>query len=116
MQIRKTYQEANPELLYREVQDFTLKQGAVICEARIETYSIPTDSSSFTSHGMLTFKMPDSSGKTGKECLSAHIIGSARGETKLLLDINEQLFPQEKVSALQSDLDFVLGSYEVKPG
>jgi hypothetical protein len=58
--------------------------------------------------------MPDASGKADKECLSAHIVGSARGETKLLLDIDEKLFPQDKLSALQSDLDFMLGSYEVK--
>ena len=116
MQIRKTYQEVNPELLFREIRDFTLKQGAVIGEAKIETYSIPTDSSSFTSRGTLTFKMPDASGKAEKDCLSAHIVGSAGGETKLLLDIDETLFPQEKISALQSDLDFVLGSFEVKPG
>ena len=116
MQIRKTYQEVNPELLYQEIRDFTLKQGAVICEAKIETYSIASDSSSFTSRGTLTFKMPDASGKAEKECLSAHVVGSAKGETKLLLDFDEKLFPQQKVSTLQSDLDFVLGSYEVKPG
>ncbi len=116
MQIRKTYQEVNPELLYNEIKDFTLKQGAVVSNARIETYSMPSDSSSFISRGIMTFKMPDALGTTEKECLSAHIIGSAKGETKLLLDIDEKLFPQQKVAALQDDLDFMLGSYEVKPG
>lgn len=116
MQIRKTYQEVNPELLYNEVKDFTLKQGAVIGSARVETYSLPSDSSSFISRGTITFKRPGASSKDDKDCLSAHIVGSARGETKLLLDVDETLFPQEKLSALQSDLDFVLGSYEVKPG
>jgi len=77
--------------------------------------SSPSDSSSFISRGTLTFKMPDKSGKAEKECLSAHIVGSARGETKLMLDIDETLFPQQKLSALQDDLDFVFGSYEVKP-
>ena len=47
-------------------------------------------------------------------CLRAHIVGSAKGETKVMLDIYEKLFPGEKVSALQDDLDFVFGSYEVK--
>ncbi|MBI2850197.1 MAG: hypothetical protein HYX80_04035 [Chloroflexi bacterium] len=121
MQIKKTYREVNPELLYNEVKDFTVKQGAVIVDAKLETYSLPDDSSSFVTRGTLTFKMPDASassgaGKTDKECISAHIVGSARGETKLLLDIDEKLFPQQKVSALQADLDFILGSYEVKPG
>jgi hypothetical protein len=114
MQIKKTYQEVNPELLYNEIRDFALKQGVVVGNAKMETYSLPSDSSSFTSRGTLTFKLPDNSGQTGKECLSAHIVGSAKGETKLLLDIDETLFPQQKVSALQGDLDFVLGSYEVK--
>ena len=41
-------------------------------------------------------------------------MGSARDETKLMLDINEALFPEEKVSALQSDLDFIFSTYEVK--
>ena len=108
MQIRKTYKEVNPELLYHEIRDFARKQGVVIGEAKLETYSLPSDSSTFISRGTLIFKM------AGKECLSAHVVGSARGETKLLLDIDEKLFPPEKVSALQSDLDFVLGSYEVK--
>ena len=116
MQIKKTYQEINPELLYQEIRDFTLKQGAVIASARMETYSMPNDSSSFITRGTLTFKMPDASGKADKDCLTAHIVGSAKGETKLLLDIDEKLFSQEKVSALQNDLGFVLGSYEVKPG
>ena len=115
MQIRKTYKEVNPELLYHEIRDFTQKQGAIMGEAKLETYSLPSDSSSFISRGTLTFKIQDESGKTEKECLRAHIVGSARGETKVMLDIDEKLFPQQKVSALQDDLDFVFGSYEVKP-
>jgi hypothetical protein len=115
MQIKKTYQEVNPELLYQEIKDFTLKQGAVISEARMETYSLASDSSLFTTRGTLTFRMPDASGESDKNCLMAHIVGSARGETKLLLDFDEKLFPQVKIAALQADLDFVLGSFEVKP-
>ena len=115
MQIKKTYNEVNPELLYHEIRDFTLKQGAVTGEAKLETYSLPSDSSSFISRGTLTFKIQDKSGKTENECLRAHIVGLARGETKVMLDIDEKLFPQQKVSALQDDLDFIFGSYEIKP-
>ena len=115
MQIKKTYKEVNPELLYHEIRDFTQKQGAIIGEAKLETYSSPSDSSSFISRGTLTFNIQDKSGKTEKECLRAHIVGSPKGETKLMLDIDEKLFPQQKVSALQDDLDFFFGSYEVKP-
>jgi hypothetical protein len=114
MQIRKTYREVKPELLYDEVRDFVLKQGASVAEAKLETYSMPSDSSSFISRGTLTFNIQAGASKTEKECLRVHIVGSATGETKLMLDINEELFPQEKVSALQKDLDFIFGSYEVK--
>ena len=114
MQIRKTYKDINPELLYDEIRDFVLKQGTIIGEAKLETYSLPSDSSSFISRGTLTFKIQYESGKTEKECLRAHIMGSAKGGTKLMLDINEELFPQEKVSALQEDMDFIFGSYETK--
>ena len=115
MQIRKTYKQLNPELLYHEIKDFVQKQGAVVGEAKLETYSLPSDSSSFISRGTLTFQVQGGSGKTEKECLRAHIVGSARGETKLMLDIDETLFPQPKVSALEADLDFIFSAYEVKP-
>ena len=115
MQIRKTYKEISPDLLYHEIRDFTQKQGVTVDEAKLETYSLPSDSSSFVYRGTLTFKIQDKSGKAEKECLRAHIVGSATGETKVMLDIDEKLFPQQKVSALQDDLDFVFSSYEVKP-
>lgn len=114
MQIRKTYKDVKPELLYDEIRDLVLKQGAVIGEAKLETYSLPTDSSSFISRGTLTFGIHGEPGKAEKECLRVHIVGSAIGETKVMLDIDEELFSEEKVSALQSDLDFIFGSYEVK--
>jgi hypothetical protein len=115
MQIRKTYKEVNPEFLYDEIRDFILKQGAVIDEAKLETYSMASDSSSFISRGTLAFKIQGEPGKAEKECLRAHIVGSARSETKVMFDINEELFSQDKVSAIQEDLDFIFGSYEVKP-
>ena len=115
MQIRKTYKQLNPELLYHEIKDFVQKQGAVVSEAKLETYSLPSDSSSFISRGTLIFKVQGGSGKTEKECLRAHIVGSAKGETKLMLDIDETLFSQPKVSTLEADLDFIFSAYEVKP-
>jgi len=115
MQIKRTYQEVNPELLYHEIRDFVQKQGVIVDTEKLETYSLPSDSSSFISRGTLTFTVEDKSGKTGKECLRAHIVGTAKGETKLMLDVDEKLFPEQKVSALQDDLDFIFNSYEVKP-
>ena len=112
MQIKKTYKQVNPELLYAEVRDFTLKQGVSLGETRLETYTLPDQSASFVSRGTLTFKVQ--SNRAAKYCLRVHIVGSARGETKLMLDVNEELFPQGKVSALQDDLNFIFGAYEVK--
>lgn len=116
IQIRKTYKGINPGLLYDEIRDFAQKQGVNVGEAKLETYSSPSDSSSFISRGTLTFNTGDKSDKVAKECLRAHIVGTAKGETKVMLDIDEQLFSQQKTAALQDDLDFVFGSYEVKPG
>ena len=111
VQIRKTYQNVKPELLYDEIRDFTLKQGTVVGEAKLETYSLPGDTSSFVSRGTLTFRRQ---GEPVKECLRVHIVGSAKGETKAIFDIDEELFPQEKINALQNDLRFILGSYETE--
>jgi hypothetical protein len=109
MQIKKIYNQVQPELLYDEIKDSVLKQGVVVGEAKLGTYSMPDDSSSFISRGVLTFNA-----KGGKECLRAHIVGSARGETKLIIDIDDKLFPKARVTALEQDLDFIFSSYEVK--
>jgi len=114
MQIRKTYKAVNPELLYDEIRDFVLKQGVSLGEVKMETYPLPNDSSSFVSRGTLTFKTQGEPGKAEKECLRVHVVGSAKTETKVMLDIDEKLFSTEKVAALQEDLDFIFGSYEVK--
>ena len=111
IEIRKTYMEVNPELLYAEARDFILKQGASLDENKLETYTLPDQSASFVSRGTLTFRAKSAA---DKECLRAHIVGSARGETKLMLDVDEALFPQEKVSALLDDLNFIFGSHEAE--
>ena len=114
MQIRKTYKNVNPELLYDEVRDFVQKQGVIIDDAKLETYSLPGGSSHVV-RGTLIFKIQGEPGKTETQCLRAHVVGSVMGETKVIFDINETLFPREKVIAVQEDLDFIFGSYEVKP-
>ncbi len=108
IKIRKTYREVNPELLNGELKDFILKQGATLGENKLETFTLPDESADFISRMTMTFKTND------KESLRVHMVGSARGETKLMIDIDEKLFPQEKLTALQGDLDFMFGSYEVK--
>lgn len=116
MQIRKTYKNINPELLYAEIRDFIRKHGGILDEAKLETYASPGDTSSFISRGTLTFKGSGGTAKEEKECLRAHIVGSAKDETKVMLDIDETLFSEEKIVALQNDLDFIFSSYEVKKG
>jgi hypothetical protein len=110
MQIRKTYMQVNPELLYAEIRDFALKQGVNLAESSMETYILPDQSADFISRGNLNFTCKNE----GKQCLQAHIVGTARAETKLILDIDESLFPQEKINALESDMDFIFGEYEDK--
>ena len=107
MQIKKTYRGLNPQLLFDEIKDFVQKQGATVEEARIENYSVLNDSSAYIARGTLTFT-------TGKdeESVRVHVIGSAKTEVKLLLDINEELFSESKLTALTEDIDFVFGSYE----
>ena len=109
MQIKKTYLNIKPELLYDELRDLVVKQGTTLGEKKFETYSLPTDSSTFISRATLTFLTG------GRECLRAHLVGSAIGDIKLVIDINEDLFPAEKIKALREDLDFIFDSYEVKP-
>lgn len=112
MQIKKTYTEVNPELLYAELRDFTLKQGVALGENKLETFTLPDESASFGTRATLTFNIGE--GKGSKECLRAHIVGMARGETKLMIDADEKLFTKDKLAALQADLDFIFGEYEVK--
>ena len=108
MQIRKTYKEVSPELLNAEIKEFILKQGATLGENKLETFTLPDESAAFISRSTMTFKMAE------RDCLRVHMVGSGRGETKLMIDVDEKCFPQEKLAALQTDLDFMFGSYEAK--
>ncbi len=108
MQIRKTYRDINPTILYDEIREFVLRQGVILDQNRMETYSMPTDSSSFIYRGILTFKVQ------GQEALRAHIVGTDKAETKLILDTKDDLFPKEKIEALEDELNFMLGPFEPK--
>ncbi|MFC1893031.1 hypothetical protein ACFLYR_03200 [Chloroflexota bacterium] len=113
MQIRKTYKDVNPELLNDELRDFIQKQGVTLDKAKLETYSLPGGSSHVV-RGTLIFKATGGPGHTEARCLRTHIVGSATGETKMMLDIDDALFSQDKVAAVQGDIDFIFGPYEVK--
>jgi hypothetical protein len=112
IQIKKTYRGLNPGMLCDEVQGLLQKQGIMAVETESQTYGLPSgDTQSRTT---LALKIQAEQEANQKECGRAHILGSPLGETKMLLDIDETLFPQEKLSAFQNDLDFILGSYEIK--
>ena len=113
MQIKKIYENVNPEIVYDEVRDLILKYGAEVDESKLQTYSLP-GGSSHISRGVLTFKMKGEQTRTEKECLRVHIIGSVVGETKIILDIDETLFTPERISALEDDLNFIFETYENK--
>jgi hypothetical protein len=119
VQIRKTYREVNPDLLFHEIRDFAKKQGAIVAETKLETYSLATDSSSHITRATLTLRVADpagtAAGKGEKEFAQIHVVGSAKGETKLMMDIDERLFPEAKMAAFQADLDFIFSAFEVKP-
>jgi hypothetical protein len=105
-QIKKTYRGINPEMLRDEIRDLVQKRGIMVEEAKVQTYALLSGAT----QGRVTMIF-----KVGKEeCGTAHIIGLPEGETKIMLDLEEKLVPQEKISAIQEDLDFILGSYEVK--
>jgi hypothetical protein len=99
-------------MLYAEIRDFTLKQGVTLGESKMESYTLPDQSADFIMRGTLAFNIKGPAGE--KECLRAHMVGTVRGETKLMLDVDEKLFPPDRLAALQSDLDFIFGSYEIK--
>ncbi|GAI09199.1 unnamed protein product, partial [marine sediment metagenome] len=98
----------NPEMLHDEIRDLVQKQGIIASEAKLQTYPLPSGATQ--SRVTLVFKAQAKQ----KECGSAHIIGSPGGETKMLLDLDENLLPQETISTLQANLAFILGSYELK--
>lgn len=112
IQIRKTYRGANPEMVRDELQGLVQKQGVTIDDAKMQIYSLPSGSTQC--RVTLVFKTQGERPEAQKECGGAHIIGESTGETRLLINLDETLFPQEKISALQENLDFILGSYELK--
>ena len=99
-------------MLYDEVRDLLQKQEIISVETESQTYGL--SSGATQSRTTLTLKTPAEQEKDQKECGSVHILGSPQDETKMLLDVDETLLPQEKLSAFQEDLDFILGSYEIK--
>lgn len=106
VQIKKTYSGINLEMLRDEVRDLVQKRGIMVEEAKVQTYGLPSGSTQ--SRVTMVFKARE------EECGSAEIIELPGGETKLMVDLDEKLLSPGSISALQEDLDFILGAYEVK--
>jgi len=112
VQIKKSYRALSPGMLCDEVRSLLQKQGILVVETEPQTYGLPSgDTQSRTT---LELRTQAEQQKDQKELGSVHILGSSQGETRMLLNIDETLFPQERLSAFQGDLDFILGSYEIK--
>jgi hypothetical protein len=112
VQIKKSYGTLSPGMLRDEVRALLQKQEIMVMETESQTYALPSgDTQSRTT---LALRIPTEQEKNQKECGSVHILGSPQDETKMLLDTDETLFPQERLSAFQGELDFILGSYETK--
>jgi hypothetical protein len=111
VQIKKTYRNLKPNLLFDEIKDLGLKQGLVVKDTITGSYAMPDDTSSFITRGTIVFQL---SGKSADECLNVNVVGSEKTESRVLFDVNEKFFPKEKVEAIVSDLDFLMGNYEVK--
>ena len=113
-QIRITYRDMNPEMLCDEMRGLVQKQGIIAGEAKLQTYPLPSGATQ--SRVTMVFKTQTGQEEEQKECGGAHIIGSptTAGETKLLLDLDENLLPKERISSFQENLVFILGSYELK--
>jgi hypothetical protein len=112
IQIKKIYRNLNPGMLGDQVRDLLQKQGIIVVETESQTYGLPSGDTQ--SRTMLALKTQTEQGKNQRECGSVHILGSPQGDTKMLLDVEETLCPKDKLSAFQGDLDFIVGSYEIK--
>ncbi len=107
IQVRKTYRAVNPEMLYDVVRDLITKHGLHVEHATIQTYSI---SSGATQSGVTApVRTAD-----GRALGSVHILGSSSGDARMALELDDAVVTPDTATAIQSDIDFILGSYEVK--
>jgi hypothetical protein len=112
VQIRKTYRGLNHEMLCDEVRILLRRQGIMAVETESQTYGLPSGATQ--SRATLVLRGEPTPGKEQSEYGSVHILGAPRDEAKMLLEVDDELLPREKLAAFQDDLDFMLGSYEVK--
>jgi hypothetical protein len=107
IRINKTYRGLNPELLYDEVRDLIARRGLRAAEARMQTYSV---SSGATQSRVTVPIVAD----RDLHCGSLHVLGTADGDSRMTLELDEAAIPGETGQMLQDDIDFMLGAHEVK--
>ena len=112
IQISKTYRGVNPEMLCDEIRGLAQKQGIGVGETEEQTYPLPSGDTQ--TRVTVAFKTQSEQPEDEQGCGGAHILGLPGGETRLLVDLNENLLSKQKVSGFKEDLDFNLDSYEVK--
>lgn len=108
-QIRKTYRGLNPAMLCDEVRGLLQKQGITTVETESQTYGL----SSGATQSRITLALRTRGGQE-EDRGRVHILGSPGDEVKMLLDLDETVLSPGRLSAFQEDLDFILGSYEVR--
>lgn len=106
-QVKKTYRKLNPDMLYDEMRDLISRHGLSAGDDRMQTYSI----GSGATQSRVTVAIAN---VARKECGTLHILGSDAGDVRMTVTLDDGLVSKEILSALRDDIDFTLGSYEVK--
>jgi hypothetical protein len=106
-QLKKTYRKLNPDMLYDEIRDLISRHGLSTADERMQTYSL----GSGATQSRVTTSISTSA---GKECGTLHILGSDGGDVRMTVSLDEALIAKDDLSSLREDVDFILGSYEVK--
>jgi hypothetical protein len=107
VQARKTYRKLSPEMLYDEIQDLLSRHGLEVEDNRVQTYGVPSGATQSRVAANITTK-------NHKVCGNVHIIGSAGGDARMTIDLDESLVSADASEALKSDIDFMLGAFEVR--
>ena len=106
-QVKKTYRKLNPDMLYDEMRDILARHGLSTHEERMQTYSI----GSGATQSRVTAPVMDNQ---NRQAGTMHILGSADANVRMALTLEEDFISEDVISAVHEDLEFILGSYEVK--
>ena len=107
VQARKTYRKLSPEMLSDEIRDLLARHGLHVEENKLQTYGVPSGATQSRVAANIT-------AKDDAVCGNVHVIGSAGGDARMTIDLDDALVPEDTVEALKADIDFMLGAYEVR--